>query len=1380
MKPFSMCCSELVANGWDGSFEVEVIAILPPFTVSVTLPQNTGLLPMASFLGGIPVEVTCDGEVLTCSEGCPTNVFSTSDPLYSFWSKSIRNHIGDVPVMELPTIPNTLTTIFWVSTILPGHKKGAKSFGLGDAIKDGSSWNSKCTVSYSGLVSNGVPLDLTLTDLQESVPVCNASEYLMYKAGFRNAIAFLDDPSIKSIASSLAVVNLGMTYTESITWIACKNLATSFLNKSSEKLLEETTDCLQHLGTPEYDEDPCCNTELQLTQCCATQAWESDISVYTFDEDFMNRESDEECKVTLCLEQPLTSLDYMFNSALDKECENDRIVALNDKELSINPFLSCVGHVYETACYSSGQCGSISSTSECHDNKCTIPCNEGACYSGVCESHPLYGDICVDLATDETSQAEALSNCTLDKLESNIKLLVAQNIENSYEDGTFSEKFMKAVSEFQCLGDGGNVWHGINNEEECTQATGYCPWRVCWVDDSAPDVFVAGKCTTELCFAGVPAEEYFCAYQSLPGLISIPIGNPDLCEIRLHDTEDLYIELDEDFCLDNGGIWAGPDSISLRSYGACYIKDLTESDCFPEWCIDGYKDERCHSYCMTSEVEGNCSGTWKTWTANGPQAACVVEMNLEACDASAYTWKAGRNWIPAFLNSQAECESTPACLEANLIRYGLSESECVNYQCSSCYTGDEESCNSKEACLRTSACDAPEGCKLPHEIMGLYDFGFDCTWNPESCVVAWQETACVSTFGAEAYQPRGAYQTPESCEAALRICREDPNATFENAEELPEGFSIKNEEECEKCGGEMIPFWKWRQAEWKSESNLVNLKWTKKELLYPSWINSVSSHKWDAILEKARSQYLTSILASEMYCDYGVEAELVAIISSLCQGFKYESRSLPIGAFTACNAIAGEYSVGSVTFSYDSDFTVPVVTTQVPCVKSLVSTMPKSTFDSSYLKVASSLALQCETTTSREMFYFVYNENGAVVGQVVGDGYEVETTVESSGMNMCFTIPEVVDWELNHPLHVWDLATIDVSPEGTIVFTPIGLNIPIEDRVVCQEIKGNVTFFPIGLVEDFEGVTIANSWSQDERGLMIFCVIAYLICFIYASASLEARLRKGKYKHVSQAEASLFCIMILTGLGTTYILMVLTGYYVGTNLDPLLTDLPALMLLTCVTFIIITWRGIIVAGKNVATEQSESLTVRMLPLIFLLPLYLCFIGLLTASSVTYTTQLYTCENSDERDSKSLSEILAISYKAVFAFYAFVLLIAFLFYGLSIYSLLAAYPSFKETIKKNAIATFFATVSLMILVAITLYTTNERLENTTKLAFIITVLILPSYAIAYLFGYKSTFTMALLSSSKKSKSKKSTTSSADKRTTKGSSSKGSKGSTGPEK
>jgi len=315
---------------------------------------------------------------------------------------------------------------------------------------------------------------------------------------------------------------------------------------------------------------------------------------------------------------------------------------------------------------------------------------------------------------------------------------------------------------------------------------------------------------------------------------------------------------------------------------------------------------------------------------------------------------------------------------------------------------------------------------------------------------------------------------------------------------------------------------------------------------------------------------------------------------------------------------------------------------------------------------------------------------------------------------------------------------VNLATTSDFVFTPFGLHLPLDTETVCVDLTGEDTIIFGGLlIKDWKESTISSSWSSSERGLIIFCIVMYFILFFYAFVNFVLHVLRGKFAKFPAPVVALTCVCVLAALGAAQLLSVYVGTVTGNQLSPLLSDLQSLMLISCVVLIVITWSDIIISGKQLHTGRSSYLA---LPLLYLMLLYWLFVALLVASSATVEDVTYTCATTDdEKEAISKSQALAIAYKAILACWAFLLACVFAWMSWEIFALLRSYKKLADVVIKNLIASVTVILALLVLVAITLYSTQNELENTTKLAFTITVLLLPSYSITYLYSLGSSFT-----------------------------------------
>jgi len=128
---------------------------------------------------------------------------------------------------------------------------------------------------------------------------------------------------------------------------------------------------------------------------------------------------------------------------------------------------------------------------------------------------------------------------------------------------------------------------------------------------------------------------------------------------------------------------------------------------------------------------------------------------------------------------------------------------------------------------------------------------------------------------------------------------------------------------------------------------------------------------------------------------------------------------------------------------------------------------------------------------------------------------------------------------------------------------------------------------------------------------------------------------------------------------------------------------------------------------------------------------------------------FTCATTEaQRNALTPGEAVSLTYKAIYAFYSIIIALTFAYQAYIIIALLRGHgPSEHsshgrvEKLKNRLAQTFMVTsvitvAALLIQAALAIYTTVNDLDNKTKLAFIITIELFPSYCLAYLFRFGS--------------------------------------------
>eukprot|EP01127_Copromyxa_protea_P013873 TRINITY_DN3779_c0_g1_i1.p1 TRINITY_DN3779_c0_g1~~TRINITY_DN3779_c0_g1_i1.p1 ORF type:complete len:1091 (-),score=180.30 TRINITY_DN3779_c0_g1_i1:69-2927(-) len=943
----------------------------------------------------------------------------------------------------------------------------------------------------------------------------------------------------------------------------------------------------------------------------------------------------------------------------------------------------------------------------------------------------------------------------------------------------------------------GTPWPTVDHEwskEECLALKGTCPLWYCNLD-------LDPGCE-ERCLGEGPFQNGACVQQIASARFNIPISRPNMCEVRVQDTGGS--KFDGDLCEALGGTFLGDPVTPLRQFGRCMkyfdasgVSTLTQ--CYTSSCIPNMKNDGvpCRSYCSLPSItdEGLCTGSttsgfamkWYEWDYN---TACVLEdVTFQQCTDEPAVWVTGFDFLPEQWNSQEECQAG-WCYQHSSVGpiHGVSAADCHDYRCTTCLTGDEEWCFDEEACLSTPACSNPGGCLRNTKAWEAMKERSDeeAFWTPLGYLapLVSREECDLSLDYNDAYlEP---LTTKEECDSYLWLCNGGSDSDADTSTGLSPNYTLRNPEDCTTCGGEPEPFWHWKAGQWKSKLSYRSADWVvntpESRIEKPVWKKRLDPEKWRAQVEfGVYSRYIV-LFTSRILCSYGAEKDALSKTSCSCSGgddaCKAELSTLEgqnIGFFGVCRNNPSTQHVSSVVLIKSTeDFQVSDQISDCVAFELAVVTFDQFKFNTK--RVVTNLAIYSETSSVQIQNIFVYNDHGTVIGQIVKDGFKISHTLSGNitGLQSCHEFPSELsdpNWKLRMSIASWKMA-YSTPPYKT--FTLVD---PASVNSSCINITDGVAYFPVGLVDGYEDLEIRETWTSEELGLIIFIAIMYTLLMFWLLYSFIGRV----VTHVKNEDEGwsiplgLGCILFQSILRSIYFLAVPSGAFDYENLAILFSDLPQLLFHSAVVTTGVLWYQIVAQAEG-KTRSDRSIVISYF---YVASLFIFFVSLNIAVGVlsNETQPEFTCASTQEDiDERTSTEIVLFVYKGIFAFYTFLIAVAFAIQSIKIVTLLSASASSTEgssdTIQKKrdtmgklaidfAITSSLSVTGLLVQAAICIYTAVDDLTNTSKMAIIITCELLPTYGLAYLFRFVTPWVAAKtwMTKTSKSTSKKTSSSSA---------------------
>eukprot|EP01127_Copromyxa_protea_P017323 TRINITY_DN525_c0_g2_i4.p2 TRINITY_DN525_c0_g2~~TRINITY_DN525_c0_g2_i4.p2 ORF type:complete len:583 (-),score=122.05 TRINITY_DN525_c0_g2_i4:459-2207(-) len=528
---------------------------------------------------------------------------------------------------------------------------------------------------------------------------------------------------------------------------------------------------------------------------------------------------------------------------------------------------------------------------------------------------------------------------------------------------------------------------------------------------------------------------------------------------------------------------------------------------------------------------------------------------------------------------------------------------------------------------------------------------FRVFFQPEEKLLTFLDKEVCESLG-NIYVDASTYPTPEICRDAAQVCNNGPRGSGRNEFTRSEYFTYRPQTACSACGGDVEPWFNWTNSTWAPQHVLIAPTWYTEVITLPQWGPQRSSRLFENLLERLRVKRLGSILASEIYCKFGIEGDILVYIgcscgshnmTDYCYGYLTSVGGSPVSELSVCRGVKVSKTIMDLSVLAEKNFTID--DEKEPCVRMKVDILPTEQFTFRETVLISSLALASETERARETSTSVFNANGVVVGTIIDGGYTLKFDEIGgfSNVKICINVTDFtgrIQWTLNSDPYSLGLAVATDDESGNFNFVPLeSATIPYTDdavRICAELIPTPYSYFPVALVENWQDVTIADTWTQEELGLMVFCAVMFILLACWVTWSLVMRLLNNKFKKFPRSELCLFSLLILSGLGAAYQIGTIVGTFDRMHLNPLFTDLPQLCLLTCVAITGATWHSL--TFKATEWGKKQSLIVVLAPILFLFSLYLIFIALMIAAGVTEEERKVTCATTeDQKGSYTISQ-----------------------------------------------------------------------------------------------------------------------------------------------
>eukprot|EP01125_Pyxidicula_operculata_P017030 TRINITY_DN5921_c0_g1_i2.p1 TRINITY_DN5921_c0_g1~~TRINITY_DN5921_c0_g1_i2.p1 ORF type:complete len:1565 (-),score=227.86 TRINITY_DN5921_c0_g1_i2:121-4245(-) len=1167
-----------------------------------------------------------------------------------------------------------------------------------------------CNITYTGLVDSSALQDpLVAEAVIELHPVserttCNYTDYVIQKTMFEESIKKLDIIITNYTFDYVKnIVFESVSYVVSDSWAICSKKSNSFVSSTTEIVPQNIT-CPwdPFTNASSFLSDPCCNAELQLTQCCVKSVKKAPKVTLTPNIDLLTAS----CNFPKCSTSTAESFASVSSSAgrLGSTCAEASRKELNSKQYYFDSLFECFYRVYGPYCETDAACQAYNGT--CINFYCVYPCkNDSDCYKSYCQpdSYCFPGNL-TDPKYDFTV---GFFECIVNFLDPYLSVYIQDNIDYEY-NRYISQNGNSSLVVYNYSSDLVNKFLSVNSPpscfpsvifpltydtmEECVNAS-YCSWARCVIDNV--------DCTEANCLDTIvyPTPNYCGECYNEDGCYEYSV----FPQCFIHEDP---IGYDESLCTSFGGHF-NPLLSTNQIYSNCIIPNSTQGDCIPpQLCnpisyspITQVYEYYCDSFCYipgnftVDECQNRSTVDYITildeWTINGVNYSLCKYQGVDMTDCTSL-WNdtiyfPGKTWVMPTSTSYESCGS---CFREGVLDvYTETEANCsipaCNIVCDNCSTA--EVCTANGLCSYNAICITPYQTSAS-ERSGLCDTITPCPsggWSPFGCIVTNVAQADCEAIENATYVR---LNTSDVC-LSYQVCREISVADTEKGDltidgtDVIKGYSSKNRSECEKCGGYMVPLFKWTPGAYVA-GHWFLYQWLERNIIQGDFRTSINFNSVTLFakqVRKAQARRATSIAKNELMCRYGLAKDSIESLMCDCNGEgdrvcgrtdqgQTIKKSLD-GAYTICSGIEKEIDTANGLIKVPDNISL---VSGSKCVDVVIYLISQSQFNERQSLKLSSASIRSTQDRASEL-RTIENSNNVVVGEWIGEGYSWtmnDTFIDSNHSAVgCIMFPPkavmstVFTWNENYK--IYDL----IKTKDFIHFSVVGLNIVRQNEsdfsvpaYGCVVWEKDYVYFPIGLVEDWKTRTYIQTWEQGIIAVLYIGVVLYIPFLVAASWNLVLHIKSGEKKVLPKLSLTLLSVFLLDRI--IYFILTSVGAFASAPaLETIFSELPGLFYLSIICLIVIQWAEIY-HYKFKKLDSHKNGQLQKLVIACNLFIYACFVVLLIIYSTVGTgSQEVDCTTPQSvLEQVTPSDGVVYAYKAIYAALCCVMSFLVAFYG----------------------------------------------------------------------------------------------------------------------